>query len=708
MAQSAEHAKILKELRDRYAYATNEWRETQQESRKDRKCLTPAGPWSEKDRKDREDVGRPCLSLDELGQYVNQLINDVRMNKRGVKVSPIGNGANDDTARFRADRIRHIEYRSNAQQTYTSAFENTVQGSYGFGRIKTQYISPMSHDQELMIEPFPNPDMVIPDPDFLKPDLSDCKYFFVSEKWATSEFKREFPTARITDFDAELIAQNKGWLTADSVTVCEYWTYRYSKGKLWRVLDPMTGQAKDVLVRDGEPDPSSALVAKTKAGKPVVRDVDIPSVCMYLTNGLEILDETEWPGRYIPIFGCLGKILYIDNGAGSKRQIQSMIRLARDPYMLYCYTRSTEAELIGMTPKTPFIGYVGQFRTRWSDWQTIAHEPKPYLEADPTTEATGAQVLPLPQRQPYDPAVQPLEIAAESARRAIQSAMGISPLPTSAQRRNEKSGVALEQIEKTANKGSFHFIDHYDMMIQRVGVLLDDLIPHYDDTTKPVSIRTETDEVKLVTINDPNDEKSPQVAGDHDVTLSVGPSQDSERQAVSDFVDLLVNMGDPQVFALISPLLVKLKNLGPMGDKIAELLETLQPPAARAIMNEDGAEGQIPPQITAQMQAMQQKIEEMGQMLQTEQVKQQAQLQTAQIKAASAESDSRIDAASKIQVAQIQAQADLEVARIREQGADVDRRLKLLETSLVERRDMQDREQAERHHAETMAAPVVE
>jgi hypothetical protein len=39
--------------------------------------------------------------------------------------------------------------------------------------------------------------------------------------------------------------------------------------------------------------------------------------------------------------------------------------------------------------------------------------------------------------------------------------MGITPLPTPAQRANQKSGVAFERIEKSERIGSFHFAAHY-------------------------------------------------------------------------------------------------------------------------------------------------------------------------------------------------------------------------------------------------------
>jgi hypothetical protein len=156
--------------------------------------------------------------------------------------------------------------------------------------------------------------------------------------------------------------------------------------------------------------------------------------------------------------------------------------------MLYCYYRTTQAELVGMTPKTPYIGYEGQFKGHESEWSKVQHTPVAYLQAKASTEGSAGQVLPLPQRQPYSPAIDQLEFGAEGARRAIQAAMGVSPLPSSAQRRNEKSGVALQQIEASSQKGTYHFIDNFDHMLRQVGVIAEDLMGSTYDTPRDVGV----------------------------------------------------------------------------------------------------------------------------------------------------------------------------------------------------------------------------
>lgn len=609
---------LLQEIRERFDVAQNFWKDIRAEGATDMRYVA-GDPWDSKDRTAREQAGRPCLSLDELGQYFNQVINDVRANPRGMKFAPTGNGANDKGALFYQDKAREIEYRSHAQVAYTTAFENAVQRSYGWCQLVTK-MRPKSFDQEIFIKDVPNPDLILPDPDATEPDSSDMKYLFKYETWKINEFKRTYKNAAIVNF-GEYRDAAPAWIKDQEIILAEYWRVEPKKKRLLRIQSPDRTSFADFYEDELKAMPPGGIVIAE-------REEDVPSVVQYLTNGVEILKKTPWAGKYIPFASCFGKRIYVDEGSGPKLKILSMTRLARDPYMLYCYYRTAQAELVGMTPKTPFVGYVGQFRTRTEDWQKVHHQPIAFIEADPVTDGTGGQILPLPQRQPYDPPIERLELGAEGARRAIQAAMGQSPLPSAAQRRNEKSGVALKEIDRAAAKGSYHFIDHYDDMIRHVGVMIEDLLPKIHDNAQNVGIRKPDDKAEIVRINDPQDPEAISTQGDYQVTVSTGPAVDSEREAGSEFADLMVqNIGTiaqvagPPSAAAIMAKAVRLKNLGAIGDQLAELIE---PPTLK---NPDGSKPdaaqleKLLQQAQGQMQQMQQALQQQQQVIATDQVK---------------------------------------------------------------------------------------
>lgn len=622
--------KLLETIDERLTYATDMWREIREQARIDMRFVA-GDPWDQADKDQR--AGRPMIAPEEMGQYFNQVINDLRANPRGMKFSPVGNGANDKTAEFYQDKAREIEYRSHAKIAYLAAAENAIQRSYGFCRVTTKYVSDRSSNQELWIESLPNPDLVLPDPDALRPDSSDIKYCFVLQWTPTTEFERDYPDATVRDFDGYESSAPQ-WFRDSKILLAEYWTIETVRKRLL-LIQPWAPKGQPALapreVLDDEV-PEQATIIKTQ------RTVEIPSVVQYLTNGLEILKTTPWPGKYIPIISCYGKVIYVDEGSGTKRKILSMTRFGRDPWKAYCYACSQELEILGMIPKVPVQAATGQMRGHEAEWQKAMHEPMAFLYYNPTTEATGAQVLSPPSRIDYPAGahLQSLEIVKEGFRRAIQAAMGSNFLPTMAQRRNEKSGVALQKIADTAQKGTFHFIDNFDTMIRQVALVIENLMDKIHDYTGDTGVMDDLGQARTVRINDPqarDAQGQPAVImtkGDYLVTVSTGPSSDSEREAASDFVDTfigspLLQVLGPQAGKAVAQA-IRMKNLGPQGEALADLID---PPQGEANPQQLQQHMQ---QMTQQLQEAKSIIEQAQQEKQTEAAKYLAQAQIEQMK----------------------------------------------------------------------------
>lgn len=650
---------VLERIKERDAYETDQWQPIFKEAKTDQRYVS-GDPWEPADKLARKAAARPCVSLDELGQYYNQVINDVRANPIGVKFSPQGNGANDDTARFYENKEREIEYRSNAQIAFTCAFENTIQQSFGWVRVYTDYEHPRSPNQDLCIGHIPNPLMVRADSSATMPDSSDMRYLLFSEMWSIPEFKRVFgKSAKIQDFGNEAMKQAPNWINADQVKLCEYWELDTFARQLAIFKTPdgqnLQGWFTDEIP-NGPPQGFTFVREETR---------DDTRVMSYLTNGLEVLKTETWKGKYIPFASCYGKVLWIDEGSGAKRLILSMTRLARDAYMAYCFYRTSELELVGMTTKNPYWAYEGQLSNgQMVEIQKSLHEPVAVLLSKAQIPELPGQLIPLPTRNLFTADIQAFSVGAEEMRRAIQAAMGISPQPTEVQRRNDISGEAWKQRERVGQRGSFHFKDHYKDMVKRVGVINEDLITHIYDTARTTMVRDVKGDSIDVRLNDPNDPKSIPTDGDHMVTVSEGPSYDSERDAASDFADtLLTSTKDPRVFALIAPLIVKLKNLGPIGDELVELLEILQPPEARAlkeVQKQDPAQtAHMLMQAKAENDQLKQQLQKAAQAIQSKIPELQAKMQEA-----------AVAAASRVHVAEINAQARTDAEAIKAASAE--------------------------------------
>ena len=577
---------LLQEIRDTYAYYVTNWKETREQARIDVRYAL-GNPWDEADQKARREARRPCLNHDQLTQYINQAANGQRQNPPGIKIEPAGEAADEKKAQSRQELIRGIEYRSKAQRlAYIPAFVEALRRSYGFFRITRKYVNDESDEQEIWIKGISNPDSVLYDPDFKEIDGSDAMGCFVLDPMPKDEFARKYPNAQKKSFSAEDSRLAPDWIQDRVVLVAEYW---------------------------------KVAVTSEKRGR---RRVEKRQVKQYVTNGVEILNEKEQqdqPGKHIPIIPVWGEQVWTDDGGAAKRKFISLVRRARDPQMNYAYACSQEAEEAGMTPKSAFVGYEGQFSgADEENWETINKIPVSSItvkKPDWWNDQWGPP--PLPQRPQFQPNFQAFEVLKEAHKRDIQAAMGISPLPTSAQRQNEKSGVALSKIQTQEQTGSFHFVDSFYAALEYAARVIESYIPVVYDTERMVPMHKADDTREIVKISPDApvigiDGKPSHVQigdEDYDCTISTGPSYESQREAAAEFLQTLITnlealpLAPAQKNKLIS-LAIQMKQLGPKGDQMAEIIS---PPNQGQ---------QLPPQVQAAIQQAQGQVQQLQQQLQ--------------------------------------------------------------------------------------------
>src|SRR5262249_44505030 len=148
-----------------------------------------------------------------------------RKQKPGVKVSPVGAGADAATAEIFEGIIRHIEYESQADTAYDTAFDYAVSSSFGYWRYTTVYSDDRSNEQDIRIARIADPATVLLDTDAQEPDKSDSMWAFIFTKMSKAEFKRRYKEseAAMTDFSPNGGYMAPKWIIDDDVIVAEYW-----------------------------------------------------------------------------------------------------------------------------------------------------------------------------------------------------------------------------------------------------------------------------------------------------------------------------------------------------------------------------------------------------------------------------------------------------------------------------------------------------
>ena len=600
-----------KEIRDAHQDYREAWKDIRDEATDDMRAISPEGPWTDEDRDARKGSGRPCIHLDQLNQFLAQVNGNVRKSKRAIKAIPKGNGANDQDAQKRSAAIMGIEERSQAQPIYLNAFQSMIERSYGFAVIRTEYRDDSSFDMEILIKPVMNPDTVLLSPYYTQPSASDVKDGFLLELIPKTQFKQLYPKARVTDFGDQDLNDSTitDWIKDKYLQMGEYWKVQSTFETLLLVE---TAKGPFVFKEDEWKEAKQrGLSGEVKRD----RKVESPEVFQYMTNGLEILDKVPWDGSRIPIIACLGPERWTTEGGKPKRQLLSMVRFARDPQMLLDYLASGECEEAGQIPKSPFVGAVGQFETDKEAWSEVTKVPHAFLQYDLTLDSGGAQAPP-PARPVWTPNFEIWEVAKDAAARAIQAAMGQTPLPDAAQRRSQKSGVALEKIDDMLSLGSFPFVDRYESgFLHNMGWQINELITPVLDTQREMPIsqpdgKRSTMQLVGNTSHPIGDDGAYEVQnldpghlhtgkGEFDVTIDTGPSYQSEREEQDDFVDTLIeniaNLPQPgtpaaKVFALG----IRMRpTLGPVGQQIADVFDPPPP------------DPNMPPQAQAAIQQLQ-------------------------------------------------------------------------------------------------------
>src|SRR5947209_16452674 len=169
---------LLKLARERFERARVAEREIREEAATDLRFVV-GDQWADALKRDRELAKRPALVFNKLTGPIQQVSNEARENKPAIKVHPIADGADKDTADVLQGIIRHVEYASSADRAYETALEQAVSCGFGYFRFLTQYCDDEGFEQDITIEAIPDQMSVYIDPDARKADRSDMQWGFV-------------------------------------------------------------------------------------------------------------------------------------------------------------------------------------------------------------------------------------------------------------------------------------------------------------------------------------------------------------------------------------------------------------------------------------------------------------------------------------------------------------------------------------------------
>jgi hypothetical protein len=244
---------------------------------------------------------RPCLTNNRMKTFVHQVTNPARENRPQINISPLGPGAIKEGAQMIEGMIRRIERDSHADIAYDSSFDDAVTSGWGYMRLLTEWKSPKSFDQVLVIKRVRNPFTVYLDPDHQEPDGSDCRFAFVAEMIPEDQFKLEYPKAQLIPFEVGGGGESyRTWSTKDGIRVVEYYEIVEKERELVSLSNGYVGWRDEL---------DEVTARRVKNGDVRVLDERKgfdPTVMYYKATAIEILERKEWIGKWVPIVKVIG------------------------------------------------------------------------------------------------------------------------------------------------------------------------------------------------------------------------------------------------------------------------------------------------------------------------------------------------------------------------------------------------------------------
>lgn len=615
--------------------------------------------WPENIKADRETQRRPTLTINRLPQFIRQVTNDQRQNRPSIKVSPVDNGADPDSAKVRQGLIRHIEYSSNADVAYDVAFDGAVRKGLGYFRITTEYCDPLSFDQDIKIKAVPDSFLVYLDPFSQEPDGSDANWGFVFEDVNEDDYKAQYPGTKLTkESDWSSLGDTSGWIKEKSARIAEYFYKEFKSVKIFQMSDGS-------VVRDDD-EAGKQMAAANMLQIKNERTAMLPVVHWAKINGLEVLDEKEWAGSYIPIIPVYGDRIFIDG----KKVLEGIVRHAKDPQRMLNYWESAKTETIALAPKAPWIIAGSQIKGYEKMWETANTEN--YSALIYNAQSLNNTPLPPPQRNSYEPPVQAMTMALRESGEHLKETTGVYDAAMGA-KSNETSGVAIQRRSQQAQTSNFHFVDNLSRSLRHAGRIILELIPKIYDTERAVRIIGEDDseEIKIVNqIVDP-ETNGPGInlsSGKYDIIVQTGPSYATKRQEAAEHMLEFIKVF-PAAAQVVGDLVAKNLDFPGAGD-FQERLKAMVPPE----YIKDKKKPEVDPEMQAQLQQMQQMVDQL-----TEQLN----LKTSQIETKTLELESK----ERIEMAKLQVVVETKLAELgakegmfalQQEIAQIENRLNLL------------------------------
>ena len=547
---------------------------------------------------------RPCLTINKVDAYCRQIVNQIREQRPRIKCHGMNTQSDEKQAQILTGICRHIELQSDADAAYINGIDYAVRMGWGYWRVTTDYVKDNSFDQEIYIKAIENPFTVYFDPNSIMPDGSDAERCLITTLMPKKTFSAESPDAEI---DQGFVSRGTGdvvgdWIQKEEIRVAEYW-YTVRESVVLIQLSDGSAIYEDELDKKLMDEMGVEIINKRESVR--------KKIMWCKVTAMQVLEEGEWAGKYIPIIPVYGQQTIVQG----KHKKFGLVRMAKDPQRMYNYWSTALTESVALAPKAKWILAEGQDEGHENEWAQANIKAMPVLRYKQTD--IDGRTAPPPVRQSPEPPPTGAMAAMQSMNLDLQAVIGIydpNQLPQGIQ-----SGKAIQGQQMQADMTNMHYYDNLTRSIRHTGKIILDLIPKIYDTERAMRIIGDDGKPEIMTINERKmDEQGIQrilhdvTIGEFDVVMDTGPGYNSKRQeAVDSMMQLFA--AEPALVQVAGDLLVRNMDF-PGADIIADRLAINNPLAQIDDMSD------IPPAIQMKLKQGQAQIQQLTQQLQQAQM----------------------------------------------------------------------------------------
>lgn len=567
---------------------------------------------------ERRQNKRLVLTADQLNAPVDQVVNGVRQNRPGPKVMPEGGGSDIYDADIMEGVMRRVDYENSAWNAWELATECATGGNFGCFEMGLEYQDDHSFSRRITVSGIPNAnECVWFDPEAIQRDRSDAEWahrvYFLSPEKYLQMFGRETKLGKQIEsrlgmgtvlkyiYSLPNRGDYSGWVSNDVIQVSKFYRVDRKYDTLRQYTDGVERlDSEKKYIKNG---------AKPLPGG-LVRETETKEVKWYFVDCFEVVKQGTFGGPFIPLFPMYGRERWV----GNMRFVSSLIQGAKDMQQALNFAITSACEILSAVSKTPWIGLAGQFRTKPNQWTNANSDIFAFMEYDEVLLPNGQYHVSAPQRDVSEPPINAFMTFANSCIGYIQRATGIFD-QTLGRARADQSGRAIAELKEQSSEGTFHWASALTTCLTHYYRCMGDLIQREYDKETVLRIMRPNNKIEEALINsefkeDPETKTRISYSlatGSFSYAVTVGPSSSTQRAHDAEKALSVIRILPPQMIGAISDLLMKVMDLGPLGEEMAD---RITPPQFRDQNDPQAMAAQLA-QLTQQNEGLKQAVDQL-------------------------------------------------------------------------------------------------